>query len=149
MYFCYFVFISLWKRAWPVIWTNLNSVHHNATYHNFLVKIGKVVLGKNMLTYVLSYSDRIKYILDALLGFFIKHATVCCQVIGIGLLMKKSWLKSVCTVFCRWICTAVSTKRLPQEIILLIICCWVANISVTTSSAFNSLFDSLRFRLRS
>ena len=24
MYFCYFVIIFLWKRAYPVIWTNLN-----------------------------------------------------------------------------------------------------------------------------
>ena len=27
MYFCYYVSISLWKRTWPFIWTNLNSLH--------------------------------------------------------------------------------------------------------------------------
>ena len=27
MYFCYFVIISPWKRAWPFIWTNLNPLH--------------------------------------------------------------------------------------------------------------------------
>ena len=27
MYFHYFVIISPWKRAWPFIWTNLNSLH--------------------------------------------------------------------------------------------------------------------------
>ena len=27
MYFCYFVFISPWKRAWPFIWTNLNPLY--------------------------------------------------------------------------------------------------------------------------
>ena len=27
MYFCYFVIISLWKRAGPFIWTNLNPLH--------------------------------------------------------------------------------------------------------------------------
>ena len=26
MYFRYFVMISLWKRAWPFIWTNLNPL---------------------------------------------------------------------------------------------------------------------------
>ena len=26
-YFCYFVIISPWKRTWPIIWTNLNSLH--------------------------------------------------------------------------------------------------------------------------
>ena len=27
MYFCYFVMISPWKRVWPFIWTNLNSLY--------------------------------------------------------------------------------------------------------------------------
>ena len=27
MYFCYFVIISPWKRAWPFIWTNLNPLN--------------------------------------------------------------------------------------------------------------------------
>ena len=27
MYFMYFVNISPWKRAWPIIWTNLNPFH--------------------------------------------------------------------------------------------------------------------------
>ena len=27
MYFCYFVIITPWKRAWPFIWTNLNPLH--------------------------------------------------------------------------------------------------------------------------
>ena len=27
MYFPYFVIISRWKRSWPFIWTNLNSIH--------------------------------------------------------------------------------------------------------------------------
>ena len=27
MYFCYFVIISPWKRAGPLIWTNLNPLH--------------------------------------------------------------------------------------------------------------------------
>ena len=27
MYFCYFLFISPWKRAGPFIWTNLNPLH--------------------------------------------------------------------------------------------------------------------------
>ena len=27
MYFRYFVIISPWKRAWPFIWTNMNSHH--------------------------------------------------------------------------------------------------------------------------
>ena len=27
MYFCYFLIISPWKRAWPFFWTNLNTLN--------------------------------------------------------------------------------------------------------------------------
>ena len=27
IHFCYFIIISNWKRMWPFIWTNLNSLH--------------------------------------------------------------------------------------------------------------------------
>lgn len=29
MYFCDFIMISSWKRAWPFVWTNLYSCHTN------------------------------------------------------------------------------------------------------------------------
>ena len=34
-YFCYFVFISPWKRAWPFIWTSLNSLYPRMLHDKF------------------------------------------------------------------------------------------------------------------
>ena len=35
MYFCYFVIISPCKRAWPFIWTNLNSLNWRVLWAEF------------------------------------------------------------------------------------------------------------------
>ena len=35
MYFCYFIIISPWKRAWPFIWTTLNPLHPRMLYAKF------------------------------------------------------------------------------------------------------------------
>ena len=47
MYFHYFVIISPWKRAGPIIWTNLNPLHPRMLCAKF-VEIGPVVLGKRI-----------------------------------------------------------------------------------------------------
>ena len=43
MYFCYFIFISPWKRLSPFIWTNLNPNHPRMLCAS-LYEIGQMVL---------------------------------------------------------------------------------------------------------
>ena len=35
IYFCYFLIISPWKRAWHFIWRNLNPLHQRMLYAKF------------------------------------------------------------------------------------------------------------------
>ena len=56
MCFCNLVIIFIWKRAWPFIWTNMNSLHPRMLHVCAgLVEIGSVVLEKKILNFVNVY----------------------------------------------------------------------------------------------
>ena len=56
VYFCYFIFISLWKRTWSFIWTSWISITQGC-FVPCLVEIGPVVLEKKMKMWEVYRSD--------------------------------------------------------------------------------------------